>query len=247
MFLELFLFLFICFSSVYLIWLAIKDNSIIDIFWWVWFILLTFFLLFSLDSIWLWNIVLSILIFLWWARLSSHIWLRWIKKSGEDFRYKKFRETWKFFTIASFFKIYMLQMILMIIVSIPIILINSDYYSLNPFVMVWLIISILWLIIEAVSDYQLSQFIETKEKWDIFTKWLYKYSRHPNYFWESVFWLGVSIISLPISYFWIIWYLVITFLLRYVSWVPMLEKRYEWNPKFEKYKKKVPIFVPFIK
>lgn len=56
---------------------------------------------------------------------------------------------------------------------------------------------------------------------------LYRYSRHPNYFGESVFWLGISLISLSFSYYGMIGWIVITVLLLFVSGVPLQEVRYE--------------------
>ena len=41
--------------------------------------------------------------------------------------------------------------------------------------------------------------------------------------------------------------IIITLLLRYVSGVPMLEKKYEGRADWEEYKKKTPVFVPFFK
>jgi steroid 5-alpha reductase family enzyme len=40
---------------------------------------------------------------------------------------------------------------------------------------------------------------------------------------------------------------MITLLLRFVSGVPMLEKKYEGHPDWEEYKKKTAAFVPFMK
>jgi steroid 5-alpha reductase family enzyme len=84
----------------------------------------------------------------------------------------------------------------------------------------------------------------TQEKNKVFTGGLYKYSRHPNYFWESVFWLGISIISLQNSLFGMVWFLVITILLLFVSWVPLQEKRHKKKDNWEAYSSKTPKFIP---
>ena len=78
------------------------------------------------------------------------------------------------------------------------------------------------------------------------TKGLWAYSRHPNYFGESVFWLGISMMGAQVSVISFISFLTITFLLRYVSGVPMAEKRYENNKEYVDYKKKTPPMIPNI-
>ena len=77
---------------------------------------------------------------------------------------------------------------------------------------------------------------------------LWKYTRHPNYFGESVMWWAIWVVSLSgfalSSLFGIIGPFVITFLLLFVSGVPLLEKKYKDNPLFQEYAKKTSIFIP---
>ena len=120
---------------------------------------------------------------------------------------------------------------------------------------------ILWVtgfIFESVGDKQLDNFLKDKirlaqEK--IMTTGLWKYTRHPNYFGEACIWWGIFFITLGYvnnitSLVLIISPLLITYLLRYVSGVPMLEKRWDndVNPevksKWQEYKSKTPVMLP---
>jgi steroid 5-alpha reductase family enzyme len=60
------------------------------------------------------------------------------------------------------------------------------------------------------------------------TQGLWRYSRHPNYFGEALFTIGLFIIATSIYNGWITFYspLIIILLLRYVSGVPILEKEF---------------------
>lgn len=60
-----------------------------------------------------------------------------------------------------------------------------------------------------------------------------------------MFWLGISIISLPVSLFGIIGWITITFLLLFVSGVPLQEARYIGRVDWEEYKKRTSVFVPW--
>ena len=75
---------------------------------------------------------------------------------------------------------------------------------------------------------------------------LWKYSRHPNYFGEALMWTGIACIvyfsGAGLSVF--ISPLLITYLLLYVSGIPMLEKKWEGVPEWEAYKQKTSSFLP---
>jgi steroid 5-alpha reductase family enzyme len=66
-----------------------------------------------------------------------------------------------------------------------------------------------------------------EDRQPILSTGLWRYSRHPNYFGEAVLWWGISVIACSIEYGWITLYsaLFITLLIRYVSGVPLLEKK----------------------
>lgn len=81
------------------------------------------------------------------------------------------------------------------------------------------------------------------------TEGLWHYTRHPNYFGESAMWWGLAIMCFGLSSLatWgLISPLLITYLLLYVSGVPMLEKRWEGNPEWEAYKARTSVFLPLL-
>jgi steroid 5-alpha reductase family enzyme len=76
---------------------------------------------------------------------------------------------------------------------------------------------------------------------------LWRYSRHPNYFGEILMWWGIFIITTPLPYGWwgVFGPLTITFLLRFVSGVPLLENRYVGNTEYTKYQKRTSVLIPW--
>jgi steroid 5-alpha reductase family enzyme len=76
---------------------------------------------------------------------------------------------------------------------------------------------------------------------------LWRFSRHPNYFGESCFWFGIALAIFPLEYGYIgfISFLTITTLLRFVSGVPLLEKKAMQNTEFAIYAAKTSCMIPW--
>ena len=188
------------------------------------------------------------LVIFWGIRLSLYIFLRNRNKS-EDFRYKKWREEWGHtFYWRSYLQVYLLQAIFALVISAPIILVGSTLTSeIHWLSVVGVAVWVLGFYFQTVGDQQLRVFKSTnQDKEKVITSGLWKYSRHPNYFGEVTMWWGIFIVVLPLNFgFWtIISPVVITYLIRYVSGVPMLEKRYENNRQYQEYKERVPALFP---
>lgn len=249
LFLYVIFFVFLYKTIVFLLALKKKDNSIVDIAWGLGFVgvaILTFFLKEGWTTR---QILVSGLVFIWGTRLAIHIAIR-NKGKGEDFRYAKWRKEWgRWFLLRSYFQVFMLQGVFLLVISLPIVFVNfSDGpgLSLTDFlgVGVWGV----GFIFEAVGDYQLKRFKKRPEnKGKIITTGLWKYTRHPNYFGEVAIWWGIFLLALPVKNGWfaILCPLLITFLLLRVSGVTMLEKKYAGNAEFEAYAKKTNAFFPW--
>jgi steroid 5-alpha reductase family enzyme len=202
------------------------------------------------------------LISIWSLRIFLHIGKRFINKKEEDRRYSTWRETWKYFYLRSFFQVFVLQGFLMFLMSISVYSILKDSYFVNisshfvfnfnflNFVLLFgFLISVFGLMFETISDLQLIKFLKEKSKeisgGNILKTGLWKYTRHPNYFGEITFWFGILVLSTPfLNPLSLLPFFLISYLILYVSGIPMLEKKYEGNPEFEDYKLKTPAFFP---
>jgi len=236
-------------TVIFLLAQSLKDNSIVDIGWGVGFIFITIFTLF-LEEINFRKILISSLILIWGGRLSVYIFFR-NRGRGEDFRYRNWRNTWKHFQLRSYFQIFMLQGLIMLIVALPIIRVNAAApRSLGFYDAIGLIIFLCGFLFEVIGDWQMSQFKKQPENaGKLMTAGLWQYTRHPNYFGEALLWWGIWLFAIPEvdGLFTIIAPLTITLLLRFVSGVPMLEKKYEGKPDWEAYKAETSVFIPFLK
>lgn len=195
------------------------------------------------------QLLVSLLVILWGLRLTVHIYLR-NKGKEEDFRYAQWKKDWgKNWKLQSYLRVFLLQGLLMILVSLPVIGVNT--FGTGPIPEFIRIGSLLWCIgffFEAVGDWQLTQFKSNpRNKGKVLSTGLWKYTRHPNYFGEATMWWAVFLIATSnLFLFWtFIGPLFITFSLLKVSGVTLLEKKYKGNEEYQDYQRRTSAFLPW--
>ena len=235
-------------TIVFLLAVLKEDNSIVDFFWGLGFILVAFYCMLSSHNLTIHNSLLNLMILVSGLRLSVHIFVRNHGKP-EDFRYKTWRDTWKWFRLRSYFQIFMLQGFLMLIISSPIYLTSGHDHSIPGLADAFgMILFLTGLGFEWIGDHQLTKFKrDPLNKGKIIATGLWRWTRHPNYFGEALLWWGIGLFSFSSG----AWYIfvspiIITLLLRFVSGVPMLEKKYSGRGDWKEYCKKTAPFFPFV-
>lgn len=227
-----------------------KRNDVADILWGFGFILVAV-VTFAINGYYFERqMLVTFLVLLWGLRLASHIYFR-NRHKPEDHRYEEMKKKWKGnFYIKSYLNVFLSQGFLLLLISIPIIFINSSSQTgLTVFDKIGLMIWIIGFVFEAVGDYQLSQFIKKPmNRGHVMQSGLWKFTRHPNYFGEVAQWWGIFFLalSIPFGFLTIIGPLVITLLITKVSGIPLLEKKYTGRPEWEEYKKRTSVFFPTI-
>jgi steroid 5-alpha reductase family enzyme len=238
-----------------LLWLlsvALRNSSIVDIFWGTGFVVVawTAFLL-TPDGFLPRKLLLAGLVTVWGLRLSTHILRRnWGKP--EDFRYARWREEsgrrWWWF---SFFKVFLLQGILLWIISTPLI---AAQVSRLPGRLGWLdaLGVVVWAIgffFEAVGDAQLERFkADPANKGKLLATGVWRYTRHPNYFGDAAQWWGYFLIAAAAGAWWTVFCpILMTVLLVRVSGVALLEKTLvETKPGYREYARTTNAFLPWL-
>jgi len=239
----------IFFSTAFLIAKKADKLSIIDSFWSLSFMVIAVYSWIVGSRNLIGNIV-TILILIWGIRLASHISFRNSGKK-EDYRYQQMREKWDNVWLTAYFKVFLVQGLLMLSIGFPIILINNwEGIAIINFVYLGLVVWLIGYAFEVIGDSQLKNFLKTrKDSNQVMTEGLWAYTRHPNYFGEVSMWWGVFIIVFSVTGYWytIISPFMITFLILKVSGVPLLEEKYNGRPSFEEYKKHTNKFFPWFR
>jgi len=169
------------------------------------------------------------LVLFWSVRLTWNWIRRWNGLIDEDWRYRNFRKKYpSSYWFVSFTGIHLFPTLVVFLACI------SAYPALmmisSPLTIVDLIAGVITLtgiIIETISDQQLRKHLRKGREEPFLSEGLWKYSRHPNYFGEVLFWIGLFVFSLSSDTF--IWWIlpgpvVILLLFLFIS-VPMTDKR----------------------
>jgi steroid 5-alpha reductase family enzyme len=245
---------------------AVKQNNfgIIDIGWgqgfvfvvWLLMIYRVFILGANANAI---GYLTLILTSIWGLRLSSHIGQRNHGKP-EDKRYVAMRAKIKppYVLLKSYVNIFLLQALFMLIIALVLVFnVMSGFANpVNPVMLIPIMLGVVvWLggyFFQSVGDRQLAIFVANPDnKGKLMTQGLWAYTRHPNYFGEVLMWWGIAILGfangfgVAIALIGLISPLVVTWLLRYVSGVPLLEKHMKTKPGFSDYEKTTNIFFPW--
>jgi len=191
-----------------------------------------------------------LLVFAWGLRLSIYLWVRLLSKT-EDIRYLNWRREWgKTEPLRAFLQIFLLQGILMGIVSCPIVwILSATDNPVGPFTVVGTIVFLMGFLFEAIADAQMAVFKKNPQnKQSLLNTGLWAFVRHPNYFGEIAVWWGFYLMALQTPGGWVtvISPLLMTFLLVKVSGVSMLDKVLKKNYSgFESHAVKIPSLLPF--
>jgi steroid 5-alpha reductase family enzyme len=242
----------VAFSLLWLVSLLVKDTSIVDIFWGPGFILVgAYYAMTAPGAPSLRGLLVLGLVTIWGLRLALHIGIR-NAGAGEDYRYRKWREeAGSNFWWVSLFKVFLLQAVVLSIVSSPLLLAQlGDSERVTAPDVLGVALWLFGFVFEVVADWQLRKFKNDPTSSDrVMRSGLWSVSRHPNYFGEAVLWWGLALLAVPGGgWLALVGPLMITFLLLKVSGVAMLDTAMvERHPGYADYIATTPAFVPSLR
>ena len=233
-----------------------RDNSWIDCMWSVIHAVpnIVVWLMRGTDEITPRMVLITVPIIIWAARLSLYILIR---HKSEDYRYREMRQGWEekgtcFYYFASLVFVYLMQGLFSLIANSSALFVNLYSSGAVDKKLVWsdyvgLAIWIAGFSIEVAADAQLASHLKNPKPGSgkFLRTGVWRYSRHPNYFGESVMWWGIWVIACGEEWGWVTVYscIFITLCIRFLSGVPFPEKKYANNPEWQEYCKETNVFV----
>ena len=197
--------------------------------------------------------LLLLLISGWSARLFVHLYHKWAKLGSDDRRYQQLRRDYRVkkggVAWNMYLKVYLIQGAWALIVTSPVLIAMAQpSVALSAWMLVGAAIWLCGFIFEAVGDHQLRLFREDpSNRGKILHTGLWRYSRHPNLFGESMQWWGVFFLVCTVPFGWagILGPVVITWLLVF-SGIPVRERQMKGREGWAEYVRDTSVFIPVI-
>lgn len=231
--------------------LSRRNVTIVDSLWGMGFVLVAWMTFFQVEGVAARQWLLTGLTTLWGLRLTFYLTWRNHGK-GEDPRYAAWREaTGERFWLTSLFKVFLLQALFLWVIALSV-QAGQTVGQGVPLGKVDVIGAIIWLcgfVFESVGDWQLAKFkSDPANKGRVMRSGLWRYTRHPNYFGESLIWWGLFVIAVADFGNWwtVVSPVVITTVLIKMTGIPLTEKlSSRKRPEYADYIATTSSFIPW--
>ena len=174
------------------------------------------------------RILLAALALSWALRLAGYL-ARRMRGAPEDSRYAAARESWGRKADVYLLGFFVFQAVIASILSIPFLVVA--YMPEAPSLGIALAAIAIWFVSvvgEGTADTQLRGFKQKpKNRGHVCTEGLWRYSRHTNYFFESLHWVTYVVLAIGAPYWWatLASPVIMAWLLLRVSGIPTIENK----------------------
>ncbi len=186
----------------------------------------------------------------WSLRLGTAILRRVLRHHPvEDRRYLTLRERWP--GKGLFFLFFQIQALIAMVFSLPFLLTAFDGEPLlRPLEIAGVILAVIGIAGESLADAQLATFIrDSRGSGQVCQTGLWRYSRHPNYFFESLVWWGffLAAVSSPWGWITLACPVLMLYFLLCVTGIPLTEKHSlkSKGEAYRAYQRRTSIFIPW--
>ena len=183
----------------------------------------------TIEAVTLMQVLIFSLVFFWSIRLTLNWVIRWRGLKDEDWRYIAFRFKYQEqYWVVSLFGIHLFPTLIVFFGCLSVFP-GLLFHEGTMGVMEWIAAGVTTsgVLIETIADWQLIKYSKDTSKCDFQNTGLWKYSRHPNYFGEVLFWVGLFLFSTSVdkAYWWTLAGPVFIILMFYWISIPMIDKR----------------------
>ena len=229
----------------------LSNSSVYDAYWSVQpIVILYFYMIYYKNTNEIFLLFLSILF--WGIRLTLNWVYTFSNLTIQDWRYSKIKnKTGIFYPIVNFVGIHYFPTLIVYFCVLPSVYLvfYQNENKLNLFSIIFLIGSFFSTILEAEADREMHVFKKKKDNNTFIRIGLWKYSRHPNYLGEILFWwfIGLYCISIIKDYYFIlIGPFLNTMLFIFIS-IPLADNHQRRKNGFEQYYKETRMLLPLKK
>jgi steroid 5-alpha reductase family enzyme len=153
------------------------------------------------------KVLVAVLALLYGGRLGLHILFNRVIGKTEEARYRHLREQWGSSESVRIFGYFQLQALAVAAFSLPFLILIQN--PRPPFALIEYVGLLIWVVAvsgEAIADWQLAQFRAKLSNHDrVCRNGLWRYSRHPNFFFEWVHWWSYVVLGMSTPGWFLTW------------------------------------------
>lgn len=241
-------------ALMFILWLLhfpLRNAAIVDVGWAVSLALLAMMYALHGAGYWRRTLILLAMVVLWGMRLGFHLLLSRVDGQPEEGRYVELRRKWGAQIGLKFLLLFEFQALLCGVLSIPFLLAMHDPLKSAPeFDNAGAALWIVAFFGEMAADAQLARFRrDPKNVGRVCNVGLWRYSRHPNYFFEWLIWVSFAIVAFPAKYGYVglLSPALILFFLLCVTGIPATERQAvrSKGDKYLEYQRSTSAFIPW--
>jgi steroid 5-alpha reductase family enzyme len=185
------------------------------------------------------------------GRLGLYILLNRVIGKTEEARYRRLREQWGSSESVRMFGYFQLQALAVVLFSLPFLVVIQNPQPL--FVLIDLVGLLIWVVAvlgETMADLQLAQFRSKARNRDrVCRDGLWRYSRHPNYFFEWLHWWTYVVMGVTTPGWFLTWIgpIGMGWALLKVTGIPWVERQAlaSRGEDYREYQRTTSAFVPW--
>lgn len=178
----------------------IDNYGVVDVAWSYAFAAVAVFYCVGADGAWWRRATVGALVSAWSIRLGTHLALRvWRHHPAEDARYRQLRHDWQPRFALKMLGFFQLQAASVVLLATPFLLVARNAAPrLHPVETAALALWLCAMIGESLADAQLATFKrDSQSAGRVCDVGLWRYSRHPNYFFEWLVWVAFALFAAP--------------------------------------------------
>lgn len=217
---------------IFLFSVVYNNSSLYDPYWSIVPPVIVLFWIFNvqtIEALTLMQMLIIILVMFWSLRLTLNWIRRWRGIRDEDWRYIAFRFKYQEqYWIVSLTGIHLFPTLVVFLACVSVFpALTMHEGSMGLMEWIGAAVTLSGILIEAIADRQLRNYRRDQSKCDFQNCGLWKYSRHPNYFGEVLFWVGLFLFSTGMeeAYWWTVPGPLIMILMFYAISIPMMDRR----------------------
>jgi len=193
----------------------------------------------------------AVMVAAWSLRLSGYLWFGRLAGQPEEGRYRKLRAQWGDAAARKFFVFFQYQAAAAVLFALPIM--GAAHHTVPAWTSFDTAAVLLWLVAvtnTALADGQLARFkAEASNRGRTCRAGWWKYSRHPNYFFEWLHWCSYVLLAIGSAWMWLsagVALAMLYFLLR-VTGIPPTEAQAlaSRGDEYRRYMQTTSAFVPW--